>query len=102
LGACFPIPPYLEDPSELLDACPPAKLNMLKEFLARKALKKAETLAKAGYGRESKELLKRFNQDGFPASGEVFKVRLFAGIAPMLPTVGWLWRNAKAMAGAVR
>jgi glycosyltransferase involved in cell wall biosynthesis len=94
---CFPVPPYLEDPKELLDTCPPAKLPILKKMLAQRALLKAETMARLGRGREARELLNRFNQDGFPCPKEVFKVRLFAGIAPVLPGVGWLWRNTKAV-----
>jgi glycosyltransferase involved in cell wall biosynthesis len=95
IDKCFPAPPYLEDPEELLDACPPANLPILKKILAQRALLKAETMAKLGRGREARELLNRFNQDGFPCPKEVRKVRLFAGIAPVLPGVGWLWRYTK-------
>lgn len=100
IGGCSRIPPYLEDPAELLAACPPEKVFLLKKLLAGKALRKAETLAKGGNGRQAKELLNRFTRSGYPSAGEVFKVRLFAGIAPVLPTIGWLWRNAKIMTGA--
>lgn len=100
LAGCSRIPPYLEDPSELLEACPPEKRALLKKLLAGKALSKAEHLAKGGKGREARELLNRFTRSGYPSPREIFKVRFFAGIAPVLPAVGWFWRNAKALSGA--
>ena len=97
MGTCFPIPPYLEDPAELLDACPPAKLSVLKKMLAQRALAKAETLAKAGYGQEAIKLLDRFTQGAYPTEKGVLKVRVLAGIAPLLPQAGRLWHKAKAL-----
>jgi glycosyltransferase involved in cell wall biosynthesis len=99
---CFPVSPYLEDPSDVLASCPPATLHILKELLAIRALQKAESLAKLGRGKEAMELLNRFNQNGNPSYREVFKVRLFARIAPLLPTIGWFWRSAKSMIGVSR
>jgi len=91
----FPTAPYLEDPTELFSSCPSEKLHLMKQELAWKALSTAEVLAKCGRGKESLELLNRFNQNGYPASREVRKVRFMAEIAPLLPAIGWVWRNTK-------
>jgi glycosyltransferase involved in cell wall biosynthesis len=98
----FPTHPYLEDPSDVIASCPAAKLHILKEFLVERALKKAESLAKLGKGREAKELLNRFHNNGYPYFEEFRKVRLMAEIAPALPALRWLWRNTKAMMGIGR
>jgi glycosyltransferase involved in cell wall biosynthesis len=98
----FPTAPYLEDPSDVLASCPPATRHILKELLSIRALRKAESLAKWGLGKEAMELLNRFNQNGYPSQKEVSKVRFFASIAPLLPTIRWFWRNTKSMIGVSR
>lgn len=97
IGKCFPVPPYLEDPREILNACPTAKLTVLRKMLAQRALQKAETLAKLGRGREAKVLLNRFTGNEYPSARGIFKVRVFAALAPVLPAAGWVWRNTKAI-----
>jgi glycosyltransferase involved in cell wall biosynthesis len=99
INTYFLVPPYLEVPGELLDACPRTKRTILKRMLARRALPKAETLAMLGRGRAARELLNRFSRDDYPSRTEVVKVRFFAEIAPLLPPVRWIWRNTKAIMG---
>jgi glycosyltransferase involved in cell wall biosynthesis len=85
------IQPYLQYPSELLASCSENKRHILKELLARQAFGKAKSFAMLGKRREAKELLNRFNDIVKPS----LKVRLYIELAPVLPTVRWVWRSVR-------
>ncbi len=91
-----PLEPFMVDPGEIVASCPPQKRVVLQKSLALRALARARTRALWGRSDEARELLDRFCRKGYPDPKLVFKVRLLAEIAPMLPAVRWLWRCAKS------
>jgi glycosyltransferase involved in cell wall biosynthesis len=89
----------LENPEELMDACPPLKVPLLKRLLAERALSNAVRWAKLGYGQDAKRLVQRFHQDGYLSAKEAFKGRSIAYLAPVLPSVRWMWRKIRPKSG---
>lgn len=59
-----PIEPFLLDPDDVMQVCPPSMRPLLREVLARRALKTASVYGYWGNARESKQLLKRFVRIG--------------------------------------
>jgi hypothetical protein len=100
--APLPLEPFMADPGEIVASCPPEKQAVLKELLARRALGRAQTRALWGRAAEAKELLDRFCRNGYPDPKLVFKVRLLAELAPVLPAVRWLWRSVRSIGSRVR
>ena len=91
--------PVFEDVEDLLDACPPQTLPLLKRFLAQKAIGTGLRLAKLGYGKDAKRLIQRFHQEGFLSANEARKGRVIANFAPLLPSIRWIWRKMKPKTG---
>ncbi len=89
----LPPSPVLERPESLLDACPPLKLPLLKKFLADKALSHALRLAKLGCGQEAQKLIQRFDQADCLTDRDAFTGRVYANLAPVLPSVRWVWKK---------
>lgn len=96
----LPLAPYLIDPSEVIASCPPTKCHILVELLASAALEEAKTRAKLGRGREARELLRYFHDNGYTFPKGVSHVRFLALLAPVIPMVRSLWRFLKSMRGA--
>ena len=87
--------PFLSDPRDIIASCPPAKRQVLKRFLALRALKRAVMYTKLGQKKIAVELLDRFCSSGSPYTKQLFKVRLLTKLAPVLPSVRRAWRYAK-------
>jgi hypothetical protein len=96
-----PLEPFLSDPSDIIVFCPPAKRHILKEFLSLRALSRAIMYSELGQKKIAVELLDRFCSNGSPHTKQVLIARLFAGFAPVLPSLRWLWRSAKSIADIV-
>lgn len=60
LNGSRPVEPFLEDPSEIDTACPPALRNLLSQVLAMRAAKTACVLGYWGQWREARSLVRRF------------------------------------------
>jgi glycosyltransferase involved in cell wall biosynthesis len=60
LNGSRPVEPFLEDPSEIDAACPPALRNLLSQVLAIRAAKTACVLGYWGHWREARSLVRRF------------------------------------------
>ena len=82
----------LENPEDLLNACPLVKLPLLKRLLAEKALSHAIRWAKLGYGQEARRLIRRFHQGGHLSTQKAFQGKFIAGFAPVLPSVRRIWK----------
>lgn len=96
-----PLEPFLSDPSDIIVFCPQAKRHILKELLSLRALSRAIMYSELGQKKTAVELLDRFCSNGSPHTKQVLIARLFAGFAPVLPSLRWLWRSAKSIADIV-
>jgi hypothetical protein len=94
LVAALPRSPVMERPESLLDACPSLKLPLLKTYLADKALSHALRLAKLGRGKDATILTQRFHQAGCLSVKDGLTGRFYANLAPVLPSVRWVWKKA--------
>jgi glycosyltransferase involved in cell wall biosynthesis len=81
----YPPPPYLQNPQDILDSCPPSKLPAMKKNFSVQAIKLAECFAKWGKKKKAQELLDRFTGDEFPSIKGVSRVRFLVKVAPLLP-----------------
>jgi len=90
-----PLEPFLSDPRDIIASCPPAKRQVLKRFLALRALKRAVMYTKLGQKKIAVELLDRFCSSGYPHTKQLFMARLLTKLAPVLPSVRRAWRYAK-------
>jgi len=91
------LPPYLEDPSDILDACHPNKRQLLNEYLLIRILDYAKQLAHWGQRKEAKELLSRIRIRTRSDFKEALKVRLLSEIAPVIPIFRRLLRHTKLL-----
>jgi len=89
--------PFLSDPHDIIASCPPAKRQVLKRFLALRALKRAVMYTKLGQKKIAVELLDRFCSSGSPYTKELVMARLLTKLAPVLPSVRRAWRYAKTI-----
>lgn len=89
----------LENPEDLLNACPPIKLPLLKRLLAEKALSHAIRWAKLGYGKDAKGLIRRFHQVDLLSTQKAFRGWFIACFAPVLPSVRRIWKMMKSNNG---
>jgi glycosyltransferase involved in cell wall biosynthesis len=86
-----PIEPFLVDPESVTGDCPAPMLPLLREVLARRALKTASVYGYWGEFRKSRELLKRFVSPGD------WRLPWFAtGLASCTPLSGWAGGIARA------
>lgn len=96
--------PYMVDQKEIIASCPAAKRHILQKSLALIALENAKTLAKWGRGREARDLINRFYQNGSFYPKSFFYVSLLSRLAPLLPKLrrvffhfskSFIYRNKK-------
>jgi cellulose synthase/poly-beta-1,6-N-acetylglucosamine synthase-like glycosyltransferase len=88
--------PFLVNPEEVIRFCPAEKIPLLKAYLAHQATQTSTILAKFGHRQEAIKLLKKFCGDGVRISPErMFKARLMAQAAPLLPALRRLWHVLK-------
>jgi hypothetical protein len=86
-----PIEPFLIDPESVTDDCPPAMLPLLREVLARRALKTAGVYGYWGEFRKARELVAKF------VSPKDWRLPWFAiGLAGCTPLSGWAGGIARA------
>ncbi|MEW6600609.1 MAG: glycosyltransferase family 2 protein [Nitrospirota bacterium] len=85
--------PYINNPEETLTSCPESKRILLKELLGILAFEKAEEMAKSGRGREAQSLLNHFILNDYPLPRNYCHVRLLIKFSPILPVIGYFWRN---------
>jgi hypothetical protein len=78
-----PVEPFLRDPSELYERCPPEQHDLLVEILAIRAVSTATTYALHGQGGEAKHLLARFCRQYRPALFR--KAVLYSRFAAVMP-----------------
>jgi len=91
LKGARPIEPFLLDPGSLTEDCPEHMRPLLREILARRALKTASVYGYWGEFRQSRQLIKRF------VSLEDWRLPWFAvGLASCTPLSGWAGRIARA------
>jgi glycosyltransferase involved in cell wall biosynthesis len=89
--------PYLIDPSEIIAACPLEKRDILRELLAIHAIRSANFRAKCGQGKLAREILERFLTENYSYPKDVYKVRFFIMISPILPTVRLFWSYIRSI-----
>jgi GT2 family glycosyltransferase len=87
--------PYLSDPADLIEACPPSKRRLLEQFLVVKALDRAMLLVKLGQRRSAIELIDRFVAKRSQYSKRALVIRAIACVAPLVPLVRAIWRRTK-------
>ncbi len=86
-----PIEPFLVDPESVTDGCPAAMRPLLREVLARRALKTASVYGYWGEFQKSRELFRRF------VSAKDWRLPWFAiGLAGCTPLSGWAGGIARA------
>jgi glycosyltransferase involved in cell wall biosynthesis len=91
LKGARPIEPFLLDPDSVADGCPAAMQPLLREVLARRALKTASVYGYWGEFRKSRQLLRRF------VSAKDWRLPYFAiGLASCTPLSGWAGGIARA------
>jgi hypothetical protein len=90
-----PIVPILSDPEEIIDACPPEKLSVLRAFLAERALRSAELYSKLGEGRTARQLIRRFCKESRKMRRKILRAKVLAWAAPALPSLRSAWRMGK-------
>lgn len=89
--------PFLEEPDDIINACPSTTRHILREHLLFWALNKAEMYAKIGQKKQATELLDRFISKDYPYTKEAARVQLFARISPILPLARRIWRFSKSI-----
>jgi glycosyltransferase involved in cell wall biosynthesis len=91
-----PVEPFLIDPDDLIESCPEPMLPLLREVLARRALKTASVYGYWGEFRQSWQLVRRF------VSAEDWRLPYFiTAMVGCTPLGGWAGRVARA-AGSMR
>jgi hypothetical protein len=91
LRGARPIEPFLQDPESVSADCPPAMQSLLREVLARRALKTATVYGYWGEFQQSRALFKRFVSPGD------WRLPYFAtGLASCTPLSGWAGGIARA------
>lgn len=91
LRGARPIEPFLQDPESVSAGCPAAMQSLLREVLARRALKTATVYGYWGEFRQSRALFKRFVRAGD------WRLPYFAtGLASCTPLSGWAGGIARA------
>ena len=86
-----PVEPFLQDPESAGEGCPPAMQSLLREVLARRALKTATVYGYWGEFQQSRALFKRF------VSAGDWRLPYFAtGLASCTPLSGWAGGIARA------
>jgi glycosyltransferase involved in cell wall biosynthesis len=86
-----PIEPFLVDPESVTDGCAAAMQPLLREVLARRALKTASVYGYWGEFRKSRQLFRRF------VSAKDWRLPYFAiGLASCTPLCGWAGGIARA------
>jgi hypothetical protein len=90
-----PIEPFLIDPREIEDSCPPALRTLLSDILAIRAAKTACVLGYWGQWREAKALMQRFT------TAKDWKLPYYAPAlvcrTPVGAVLGKTWRRANAL-----
>ncbi len=93
LRGARPIEPFLQDPESVSADCPAAMQSLLREVLARRALKTATVYGYWGEFQQSRALFKRF------VSAGDWRLPYFAtGLASCTPLSGWAGGIARAAA----
>ncbi len=86
-----PVEPFLLDPGEIAQVCPPELRSLLDRFYAIRACKTAAVLGYWGQWREAARLFRRF------VSWRDWRVPFFAsalvGCTPLGALSGWIWRR---------
>jgi glycosyltransferase involved in cell wall biosynthesis len=91
LRGARPIEPFLQDPESVSADCPAAMQSLLREVLARRALKTATVYGYWGEFQQSRALFKRFVSPGD------WRLPYFAtGLASCTPLTGWAGGIARA------
>jgi glycosyltransferase involved in cell wall biosynthesis len=91
LRGARPIEPFLQDPESVSADCPAALQSLLREVLARRALKTATVYGYWGEFQQSRALFKRFVSPGD------WRLPYFAtGLASCTPLSGWAGGIARA------
>jgi glycosyltransferase involved in cell wall biosynthesis len=91
LRGARPIEPFLQDPESVTADCPAAMQPLLRQVLARRALKTATVYGYWGEFQHSRALLKRF------VSARDWRLPYFAtGLASCTPVSGWAGWIARA------
>jgi hypothetical protein len=91
LKGARPIEPFLLDPESVTDGCPDAMRPLLREVLARRALKTASVYGYWGEFQQSRKLFRRF------VSPADWRLPWFAiGLASCTPLTGWAGGLARA------
>lgn len=91
LRGARPIEPFLQDPESVSADCPAAMQSLLREVLARRALKTATVYGYWGEFQQSRALFKRF------VSAGDWRLPYFAtGLASCTPLSGWAGGIARA------
>ncbi len=91
LRGARPIEPFLQDPESVSADCPAAMQSLLREVLARRALKTATVYGYWGEFQQSRALFKRFVSPGD------WRLPYFAtGLASCTPLSGWAGGIARA------
>jgi hypothetical protein len=82
----YPPAPYLQNPEDIFNACPPLKWPALKRNLAVEAVEVAERFAKWGRKKDAQALLARFAGNGCQYIKGISRVRFLVKVAPLLPS----------------
>jgi glycosyltransferase involved in cell wall biosynthesis len=91
LPGARPIEPFLAEPEGVQEDCPAAMRPLLREVLARRALKTASVYGYWGEFRQARQLIRRF------VSPRDWRLPYFAiGLASCTPLSGWAGRIARA------
>jgi glycosyltransferase involved in cell wall biosynthesis len=91
----LPIPPYLEDPNDILLSCPLKKRIVLQKLLLHRAMHGAKSFAFLGHKKKAKELFNRFYIANCLSFSDTLRIRMLISFAPLLPTMRILWRFSK-------
>jgi glycosyltransferase involved in cell wall biosynthesis len=98
----LPVPPYLEDPTDILNVCPANKLHILKDLLVIKAFIKVIDLANKGQTDEAKHLFKRFYGISNKSLKQFLKVLIYIKLSPALPVLIRFKQSCKSVIKQLR
>jgi glycosyltransferase involved in cell wall biosynthesis len=98
----FIIAPYIKDASSILNSCPESLRYTLRDVLAQRLLHLSKASALKGHRKTTKLLLECYHANGYPYSIKLAKIHLIAILSPILPSIRWVWRNAKTISGFIK
>lgn len=83
----LPLEPFLKDPHDIIESCPPAKRDVLHQVLAIRAIEVARVQALWGRRGVAKALIGKFCEKQYINRKKVRRVRFMAEVAPVLPLI---------------